>query len=138
MVAAFNDLLLPGTTPRDGSAVTRRRRFVVAGLMLAAGSSGCFRTRYYDLQPLAVGSKAPSRYARREESGWQHFFVYGWAPSERIIDADGQCGGTENVQEIRTRQTFVQGLIATFAGYYINIYSPWTGKVICVGSRQEP
>ncbi len=73
----------------------------------------------------------------REQSGWRHFFVYGWAPSERVIDARGYCGGAEYVQEIETRQTFVQGPIATFAGYYINIYSPWTGEVVCVGTRRE-
>ena len=35
------------------------------------------------------------------------------------------------MKEIRTRETFVQGLIAAFAGYYINVYSPYTAEVIC-------
>ena len=26
-----------------------------------------------------------------------------------------------------------QGVIATFAGYYVNIHSPYTGKVVCTG-----
>lgn len=44
--------------------------------------------------------------------------------------------GVEHVKQIETRQTFVQGLIAAFAGYYINIYSPYTGAVICDHTRQ--
>jgi len=56
---------------------------------------------------------------------------------ERVIDAAARCGGAQRVQEIRTERSFVQRLIATIAGYYINIYSPYTGEVVCVGRRRE-
>jgi hypothetical protein len=48
------------------------------------------------------------------------------------------CGDANHVEEIQTEQTFVEGLIATFAGYYVNIYSPYNGKVVCSGSVQRP
>lgn len=32
---------------------------------------------------------------------------------------------------IETRQTFLEGLVESFAGYYINVYSPYDAKVIC-------
>jgi len=101
------------------------------------GAGGCFRTTYHHLEPPSSLSSPRPAQLTRDGSGWQHFFVYGWAPSERVIDAAARCGGPDQVQEIQTRQTFVQGLIATFAGYYINIYSPYTGEVVCVGSRRE-
>lgn len=41
------------------------------------------------------------------------------------------CGGDAHVARIETRQTFVQGLIQSFAGYYINIYAPYNGAVKC-------
>jgi hypothetical protein len=55
-----------------------------------------------------------------------------------VIDAAGQCGGVDSVLEIRTRRSFGQGLVGLFAGPYlvINIYKPWTGEVVCVGSRR--
>jgi hypothetical protein len=46
------------------------------------------------------------------------------------IDSRGICGDG-NVHEIQTRRTFLQGLVAVLASYYINIYSPWEGKTIC-------
>ena len=107
---------------------------VLAAVTLAA--TGCFRTVYHNLEPPSYHPTTQSS-RPRENSGWQHFFVYGWAPSERVIDAAGRCGGLPQVQEIRTEQSFGQGLIATFAGYYINIYSPYTGQVVCVGDRRE-
>jgi hypothetical protein len=57
--------------------------------------------------------------------------VYGWVPDELIVDAAAYCNGTERIERIETEQSFVQGLIAAFAGYYINIYSPYTGRVVC-------
>jgi hypothetical protein len=68
-------------------------------------------------------------------SGWQHFFIWGWAPAEKKIDAAGKCGGAENLDSIRTEETFLQGLVQQFAGYYINIYSPWNAEIYC---REAP
>ncbi len=100
--------------------------------------SGCFRTVYHNLQPPSYQPATQSvRRNREDNSSWQHFFVYGWAPSERVIDAGVRCGGPGQVQEIRTEQSFAQGLIAAVAGYYINIYSPYTGEVVCVGDRRD-
>jgi hypothetical protein len=48
-----------------------------------------------------------------------------------VIDAASYCGGPAHVDRIETQQSFVQGLIAAVAGYYINIYSPYTGRVVC-------
>jgi hypothetical protein len=110
------------------------RALALAAVVLA--TTGCFRTVYHNLEPPSAQVTTQSS-RPRENSGWQHFFVYGWAPSERVIDAAGRCGGSGQVQEIRTEQSFVQGLIATFAGYYVNIYSPYTGEVVCVGDRRE-
>jgi hypothetical protein len=47
------------------------------------------------------------------------------------VDASAYCHGTERIERIETRRSFVQGLIAALAGYYINIYSPYTGRVVC-------
>jgi hypothetical protein len=109
---------------------------VLAGTLAAA--TGCFRTVYHNLEPTSYQPTARvAPHDREKNSSWQHFFIYGWAPSERVIDAAARCGGPMQVQEIRTEQSFGQGLIATFAGYYINIYSPYTGEVVCAGDRRE-
>ena len=97
-------------------------------------ATACYRTRYVNL-PLV--SQLPQPFSEKQSprtSGWQSFFVYGWAPGERVIDASAACGGPDKVESIETRRRFVQGLIATFAGYsVVNIYSPYEGKVICEG-----
>jgi hypothetical protein len=54
-----------------------------------------------------------------------------------VIEASEQCGGVEHVQRIETRRTFVQGLIAQVAGYYVNIYSPYSGGAICDHTREH-
>ena len=105
---------------------------VTVTLLLA----GCFRTRYVNLQPrllLASPSAATAAPTPKPHSSWQSFFIWGWVPSQRVIPAAEICGGPESVKEIRTERTFVQGLIAMFAGYYINIYSPYDGLVVCEG-----
>jgi hypothetical protein len=67
---------------------------------------------------------------------WQSFFLFGLAPGERTFDASDQCGSAENIESIRTRRTFFQGLIAAVAGVYlINIYSPYDAAVWC---RERP
>jgi hypothetical protein len=104
----------------------------IGPLLLVVGLSfslGCHRTVYYGLSdPATVGSQTVPV---EPTSRWQHFFLFGWVPSERTIDARAACGGTHKIREIRTRQTFLQGLIETLASYYVNIYSPWTGEVVC-------
>ena len=96
-------------------------------------NTACYRTRYVNLPPTPEPSAAATDTQPKSPSGWRHFFIWGWAPGERVIDAAEECGGAEKVESIETRRRFVQGVIAAFAGYYINIYSPYEGKVICEG-----
>jgi hypothetical protein len=96
----------------------------------------CFRTRYINLAPhpaLEAAATAPTPPQPKPHSSWQHFYLWGWVPSERVIPAAEICGGREWVQEIRTEQRFVQRLIEDFAGYYVNIYAPYDGRVVCSG-----
>lgn len=96
---------------------------------------GCNRAIYINLQ----GDKAAQKISiERVESTpgfndtqWQHFFIYGLVPGERVIDAANICNGAEHVVAIKTKQTFLEGLVASVAGYYVNIYSPYDGYVIC-------
>ena len=62
---------------------------------------------------------------------WQNFWIFGWVPGVLVIDGAAACGSVENIRAIETQMTFVQGLINVFASYYINIYAPYTGSVIC-------
>jgi len=101
-------------------------------IVFLVAASGCFRTVYRNLEP-TMSPPGEVTY-RGQNSGWQHFFIWGWVPSEKIIDAAGRCGGADRVLAIKTRQTFVQGLVEAFAGYYVNVYSPYTGQVVCVDS----
>ncbi len=73
-------------------------------------------------------STAPDRI---KLSRWLNFWVFGWVPGEMRLDAAAHCGGIEHVDSLETRLTFLQGLIAAFAGYVINVYSPYTGWVVC-------
>jgi len=107
-----------------------RLRVVVLALAscLALGT-GCFRTHYANF--CDANPNRGISYEPVEATGWQSFFIYGWAPGEKRIDAAEECGGTEKIDSIRTRRTFLEGLVAAFAGYCINIYSPWDGAVYC-------
>ena len=69
----------------------------LAGVLCAA--TGCFRTVYHHLEPPTYVPTATARVVR-EDSSWQHFFLYGWVPSERVINAASECGGVERVQDI--------------------------------------
>jgi hypothetical protein len=109
----------------------------LAIVLLCLGLSGCFRTHYANFSPLnpnrgAAAAKAPAR----STSGWQHFFLYGWVPVELTIDAKQECGGSEQVHSIDTRQTFLEGLVESVAGIYINIYAPWDAVVHCSAAPQ--
>src|SRR5436309_2206580 len=105
MVARVELVLLPGPIPvpppMKPSAV------VLCGLILVA-ATGCFRTIYHHLEPPAGNAAGRPKQVRvDDDSGWQHFFLYGWVPSERVIHASEMCGGPDEVEEIQTRQTFV-------------------------------
>ena len=111
----------------------------LAVALLAA--TGCYRTVYHHLEPPSYqpATQAPRVMPEREDSGWRSFFLYGWAPSEKVIDAAGRCGGAAQVEEIRTERSFLQGFLTVIASavYGLNIYSPYTGEVVCVGEHRE-
>lgn len=109
--------------------MTHRR---VAALALLALTAGCYRTAYTGFaRPEAALTTTPATAPR--SSSWRSFYLYGYLPSELAIDAAAECGGAARVREIRTRQTFTQGLIGMFAtSSGVNAYAPWTGEVICV------
>jgi len=114
----------------------KRAAISVLLLALCATTLGCFRARYINFTP--HGSKNGAILMRKETTNpdsWQSFYIYGWSPAEMLIEAGKACGGAAYVATIETRQTFVQGLIAVMQGYYINIYSPYTGAVSCQGVR---
>jgi hypothetical protein len=106
-------------------------RWTIAALLGLVLATGCYRTHYTNFSPanpnLAPQQGEPLRAGR----SWQHFFIWGWVPVELPIDARAMCSGAQNVDSIETRETFLEGLVAAFAGYYINIYSPWNGAVYC-------
>lgn len=105
-------------------------------VLLIFGVSGCWRTRYVQFAPRERAEPA-GRYLTDRKSGWQHFFIWGWVPGERQIDAQSMCEGTDRIASIETRQTFAEGLVAALAGYYINIYSPYDGAVFCEDAHEE-
>lgn len=114
-------------------------------LVVLATSSVACHTMRFDVGDEPIASTVTERKA---------FFLWGLAPtctvdvldrcpdgvvvpSERVIDAGRQCGGADQVAEIRTEERFVQGLIAVLASYYVNIYSPWNGEVVCRGTQPQ-
>jgi len=103
-------------------------------LVVCLAATGCFRTHYINLSP-ANPMRSADSYVPVHVTGWQSFFVWGWFPIEHRIDALERCGGADKIDSIKTRQTFLEGLVAAFAGYYVNIYSPWDGAVYCT---EEP
>lgn len=112
------------------------RTAIALGLCLAF-ASGCFRTHYENFSPSNPNrsSQAPPE---KLDRGWQHFFIWGLVPGRITIDARAKCGDTDLVHSIQTQETFLQGLIAAFAGYYVNIYSPYTGQVWCYPPAPAP
>jgi hypothetical protein len=103
---------------------------LAAGVLLL-GATGCFRTVYRNLEP--PGAALPPMPLAPRSSPWRSFFLYGYLPPELIVDAAAECGGADRVREIRTRQTFTQGLVETFASSGgVNVYSPWSAEVVCV------
>ena len=93
---------------------------------------GCYHARYVNVHGADHTPPAADDVRRAAPgSGWQNFFLYGWVPSDLRIDARGLCG-EGRIQEIRTQQTFLQGLVAAVAGFYISIYTPYTGQTVCM------
>lgn len=113
------------------------RTVALGSILLALILAGCFRTHYINLDP--PGTDSPGTVATRSSiSGWQHFFIWGWVPRERVIEAEKVCGPGAHVQEIRTQQTFLEGLVQQLASYYINIYSPYDAEVFCAPTATVP
>ncbi len=100
-------------------------------LVLLACCAGCYQATYQHLGPPPPPQEGVPASAAGNGKGWQHFFVYGWVPNRKIIRAAEICGGADQIDRIETGQTFVQGLIESLASFYINIYSPYTGRVVC-------
>ncbi len=109
------------------------RRALASALVLLL-SSGCYRTLYRNVQPRNAPPvvEDESTIHRRPRAGWQSFFMYGWFPTERRIDAYLECG-EGHVATVETEQTFGQGAIAwaVMVGFYLGIYSPWSAHVTC-------
>lgn len=104
----------------------------LALLILCAMLSGCYQAHYSNVHG-RNHTPPPAGDVRRADPGpgWQSFFLFGWIPAQLRIDARGLCGDGR-IREIRTQQTFLQGLIRAVAGFYVNIYSPYTGQIVCV------
>lgn len=115
-------------------------RWSLACLIALALLTSCYRTHYVNFSPTNPLRSPTAGQAARHGREWQHFFLWGWVPSERQFDARAACGGAENIDSIRTQETFLEGLVSAFAGYYVNIYSPWNGAIYCnpPAARQPP
>jgi hypothetical protein len=117
--------------------VTNARSALAAALLCALLASGCYRTVYTNFG--AVADPPPATPDEldgwRSKNSWQHFFIWGWIPEELFVDARQKCGRADNIRAVETRRTFLEGLVAQFAGYYINIYSPYDAAVRC---KQDP
>lgn len=115
-------------------------RSLALAVALSVALPGCFQTHYTNLPPPAAERSVDTSEVspRARPSGWQSFFIWGWVPSEKIIRADQQCGGVGRVREIRTQRTFLEGLVAAVAGYYVNIYSPYDAEIFCEGDIERP
>lgn len=103
-------------------------------ISLLVVGAGCYRTHYVNFSSPDAATR-PSTVPVRT-GGWQHFFLFGWVPGERDIDARELCGEADRIESVRTRQSFLQGLVRALTSFYINIYSPWDGAVYC--TEQPP
>jgi hypothetical protein len=83
--------------------------------LAALALSGCFRTVYKNLHaadaPPVV--ETPETLAKHGKGSWQSFFLYGWIPNPKPIDAAGQCGGEEHVSTIETQNSFGTGFVGS-------------------------
>jgi hypothetical protein len=96
---------------------------------------GCYRIHYVNFSPEAATEPGAVTAPVRVGRGWQHFYLFGWVPRVRTIDARAKCGGAENVDSIQTRWTALQSLATVFTTLLpfplINVYAPWNGAVYC-------
>ncbi len=101
----------------------------IAACLVVCATGGCYRTVYRNFEP---AEEARAVDPVRRSSAWRSFFLYGWLPSQVVVDAAAECGGVANVREIRTSRSFGQGMVAMIAtSGGVNVYSPWTGEVVC-------
>ena len=98
----------------------------------------CYRTIYRNLRPpnMPPAVESTDTLTKKTPRGWQHFFIWGIIPFDRRIDAAALCGGEEHIDRIETEQTFLQRLIESFAGYYVNVYAPYNAHVVCDHSEE--
>ena len=115
----------------------RRRVAFLMVITFSVFATGCFKTTYINLYAKDYSIPEDSNPTNQRISGWHHFFLYGLAPGEKIIESTELCG-EGYVKEIHTRVSFVQGLLTVLTSpYFINIYSPITGKTICAKARRK-
>ena len=109
-------------------------RRTIACLVLVAFSSlatGCFKATYLNLYSEDYTIPEGSPATNFESDGWRNFFIFGQIPGELVIDARRLCG-EGHVAEIETRWTFLQVVLTGVStAFFVNLYSPITGKVIC-------
>jgi len=107
------------------------KRFAALAAILVL-CSGCYTTTYHNFDARTeIDAVEPEDAVATRQRYWRHFWIYGWRPEVMTIDVAAECGGMEHVERLETGGTFLQGLVAMFAGYYINIYSPYTARVVC-------
>jgi hypothetical protein len=109
-------------------------RWIAALALAALAQAACYRTHY---ERFSAVRAEELRSVPVAVTGWQHFYLYGWVPGERVVDARKRCGGADKIVAIETRRSFLEGLVAAFAGYYVNIYSPYDGAVLCTEQPPE-
>lgn len=109
----------------------------ILAVFITIAASGCYRTRYVNFEPPPDGER-PVRETTEvkgaeitTKNGWQHFFVWGWAPNKRTFPLDEICGEPQWIESVETQRTFLQGLVTSFAGFYVNIYSPYNAEMKC-------
>lgn len=108
---------------------------VAAVALVLLSQIACYRTHYERFA--AVRTDEVERAVPVQVTSWQHFYLWGWVPGEKVVDARKRCGGAEKIVSVETRRSFLQGLVAAFAGYYVNVYSPWDGAVFCTEQPPE-
>jgi len=101
---------------------------LAASLMIALG---CYTTTYYNFQPEPQSTPSHTGAEPYVAQDWHSYWLFGWRPPEVRINAAAWCGGIENVKRLETERTSVQGLVASLAWYYVNVYSPYSIRVVC-------
>jgi hypothetical protein len=111
--------------------------------LLLLGTCACARTVYRHLEPAAA--LAPTASSSRRLDPSHHLRGGVWLAAllplrVGALGAGDRRGGRVrrpgNVREIRTEQSFAQGLLYVLTSYYLTIYAPYTGEVVCAGDRR--